>query len=162
MARFPILAALLLFAPSLTAARAPAPPGLRVEESEPFSWYLVPSDVVGFKDCPQGFQITYDGAFNNGFGELDLEAGASLKPVNQRVKTLYKGYYPILEYGFRRDGVLYHVESFGAPWNLDPREDLIAFIRVTMSNPGKTAAKAALKASYGPRRNFGRAAMPCR
>jgi len=162
MARSASVAASFLLLIALSPAQAPKPPGLQAETSQPFSWYLVPSDVVGFKDCPQGFQVTYDGAFNNGFGELDLQAGSPLKPVDQRVKTLYKGHYPIIEYSFVRDGARYHVESFGAPLNLDPREDLIAFIRVTISNPGKAPVSAGLSATYGKRGAFGRAEMPCR
>ncbi|HVT11310.1 MAG TPA: PA14 domain-containing protein [Fimbriimonadaceae bacterium] len=143
-------------------AQAPAPPGLKAESSGAFSYYLVPSDVIGFKDCPQGFQVTYDGAFNNGYGELDLEAGATPKPFVQRVKTLFGGNNPILEYDVHRDGVIYSVESFGAPANLDPREDLVAFIRVRMTNSGRSNVRASLRATFNKRGGFGRAELPCR
>jgi hypothetical protein len=142
--------------------QGPKPPGILAEQKEPFCWYLVPSDVIGFKDCPQGFQVTFDGAFYNSFGELDFSAGATPTPVNQRVKTLYKGHYPILEYGFDRDGASYQVESFGATPTLDPREDLVALIRVTIDNPGRKDVHATFKAAFGPKGPFGRAPMGMR
>ena len=139
------------------------PPGMAVEASAPFSWYLVPSDEIGFKDCPQGFQVTYEGDLNNGYGELDFIAGSPAAPVNQRLKTLYKGYMPVLEYGFNRNGARYDFEIFGAPVKLDPREDLIAFIKVRVSNPGSQPVSASFGAMYNPRRtDDSRATLPCR
>ncbi|MHB8634909.1 MAG: PA14 domain-containing protein [Fimbriimonadaceae bacterium] len=137
-------------------------PGLAAEAAAPFSWYLVPSDELGFKDCPQAFQMTFDGAINNGYGELDLAAGVPLQPVDQRVKTLYKGYLPIVEYGFDRDGAHYAVEAFAAPHNLDPRDDLVAFERVTISNPGRTRIRASLRAAFNPRGSIARSDLKCR
>ncbi len=143
-------------------AQAPAPPGLAVEARGPFSWYLVPSDEVGFKDAPQAFQLTYDGALNSGFGELELAAGNVMQPVNQRIKTLFRGSLPIFEYGFERDSIRYSVETFAAPPGLNPREDLLGFIRIKLVNGGKKPAHAALAARWAPPGKFGRASMPCR
>ena len=153
---------LLLAAVTQSQVKPEAAPGAKAEAAAPFSYYLVPSDEIGFKDCPQAFQITFDGAINNGFGELDLEAGTPLRPVNQRVKTLYKGYLPIVEYGFDRDGAHYAVQAFAAPYNLDPMEDLVAFERVTVSNRGQITVHAALKAAINPRGAVGRSDLRCR
>jgi hypothetical protein len=152
----------LLFAATFVNAQTVPAPGPASEAAGPFSFYLVPSDVVGFKDCPQGFQLTYDGALNNGYGELDLQAGWPLAPVNQRVKTLYRGYLPIPQYEFVRNGVHYDVQMVGAPYHLDPRENLVAYVRIRMSNPGRTPMQAALEASYGARGATARAELPCR
>ena len=119
---------------------------LAEEQAAPFCWFLVPSDVIGFKDCPEGVQVTYDGAFNTGFGELDLSVGLPLKPVDQRVKTLYKGYLPIVQYGFTRDGVSFQVQAYGAPKGLDPTENLVCYIRVTVKNPGQKTVRTLLNA----------------
>jgi hypothetical protein len=153
---------LLLVASALTAtAHSAPPPGLAAEVAAPFSFYLVPSDVIGLKDCPQGFQVTHDGALNNGYGELDLSAGFPATRVDQRVKTLYKGYLPIVEYGFARGGIKYSVQMVGTTHNLDPSEDLVALVRVRISNPGSQNARATLEAHYNPRNGDGRSDVGC-
>ena len=118
------------------------------ELAEPFSYFLVPSDMLGFKDCPEGTQVTYDGAFSTGFGELDLYVGSPMQPVDQRVKTLHRGYLPIIEFSFKRDGAKYDVQAFAAPLDLDPRSDLVNFIRVTASNPGTTPVHVGVGAAF--------------
>jgi hypothetical protein len=137
-------------------------PTFAEEKAGPFSYFVAPSDVVGFKDCPQGFQLTYDGALNNGFGEFQLLAGKDFLPVNQRVKTLYQGYYPIPEFTFKRDGAVFHVRMWGLPKSLEPRENLIAHVRVIVSNPGKNPISTGIGAMYAPRGSANRAELPCR
>ena len=128
--------------------RTTADQRIRAELSEPFCYFLVPSDVLGFKDCPEGTQVTHDGAFNTGFGEFDLYVGIPPTPIAKRVKTLHRGYLPIVEYTVDHEGVRYGVQAFGAPVDLDPRGNLINFIRVTVENPQKTAVEAGLGAAF--------------
>ncbi len=130
--------------------------------SEPFTFLLYPSDVVGFKDCPQGFQLTYDGALNNGFGEFELLAGMDPKPVDVRLKTLYKGSLPFPQCDFERDGIGFHVQFFAAPKALDPRENLVAYVRVMASNSGVEPKETKLVAQFTSRGERNRAEMPCR
>jgi hypothetical protein len=137
-------------------------PTLAEEKAAPFSYFLVPSDVVGFKDCPQGFQLTYDGALNNGFGEFQLLAGSDLSPINQRVRTLYKGCYPIPEFTFKRDGTTYKVKMWGAPKNLDPTENLIAYVRIEAKNEGTSTVSAVFGGRFAPRGDRSRHELPCR
>jgi hypothetical protein len=137
-------------------------PGLAAEAAQPFCYYLEPSDEIGFKDCPVAFQITYDGAINNGFGELDLSAGATPTPVNVRVKTFYKNHLPIVRYAFDRDGARYEVEAFAKPMGLDPSQDLIGFVRVKISNRNSGPVKASLQAAYNPRAGEERSELECR
>ena len=126
---------------------------IQEELSEPFCYFLYPSDQLGFKDCPHGTQLTYDGAFNAGLGELDLFIGGSLKPVHKRVKTLYKDYIPVLRYTDRADGVLYEIQAFGTPYDLKPMNILINFIRVTATNPTNDTIDAAVKAQFADRKD---------
>jgi hypothetical protein len=154
-----ILCALSAFPLGQTATTQPT---LAEERAGPFSYFLAPSDVVGFKDCPQGFQLTYDGALNNGFGEFRLLAGKDLQPIDQRVKTLYEGSYPIPEFSFQRDGAAFHVRMWALPKGLDPRENLIAYVQVKISNASTQSIDTGIGAIYGPRGSRNRAEMPCR
>jgi hypothetical protein len=146
----------------LAAAGAAAPRGepvapLSPEEAEariaaelaaPFCYLLRPSDVLGFMDCPEGTQVTWDAALNTGFGELNLYAGAPLTRVRQRVRTLERGYLPIIQYAWEQGGVQYAVEAFGAPLDLDPRGNLINFVRLTARNTTAAPAEAAWGAVF--------------
>lgn len=109
-------------------------PSLKEELSNPFCFFLVPSDELGFKNSPKGTQLTYDGAFFTGHGELDLLIGSDYKPINQRIRTLYKGYIPVYTYYQNRDGVKYRVRAFAAPLNLEPTNALINFIEIRAEN----------------------------
>ncbi len=129
---------------------------------EPFTFLLYPSDVVGFKDCPQAFQLTYDGALNNGFGEFQLLAGREPKPIDVRAKKLYPGAFPFPHYGFERDGIVFQVLCFAAPIGLDPRENLVGYVSVKASNPGPAAKETKLVAQFATRGPRWRSEMPCR
>ncbi|OHB56461.1 MAG: hypothetical protein A2Y12_19770 [Planctomycetes bacterium GWF2_42_9] len=126
---------------------------IQEELSEPFCYFLFPSDELGFKDCPHGTQLTHDGAFNAGLGELDLFIGSSLKPVHKRVKTMYKDYIPVFNYIDADDGVLYEIQAFGTPYDLKPMNIMINFIRITAKNPTNKTINSAIKAQFGNRKN---------
>ncbi|MFI5384946.1 MAG: hypothetical protein ACHQ50_02390 [Fimbriimonadales bacterium] len=133
-----------------------------VTATEPFTYLLYPSDVVGFKDCPQAFQLTYDGALNNAFGEFQLLVGKDPKPVDVRLKMLARDFLPFPQYEFERDGIRFHVLFFAAPKDLDPREDLVAYVRVTATNETPERQETKLVAQYAGRGTRNRAEMPCR
>jgi hypothetical protein len=102
-------------------------------------------------NCPKATIITYDGAFLSAYGQLSFYAGAphSVRPINKRVKTLLEGYLPVLEFSFDRDGLHYAFESFATPIDLDPKNDLVTFIKVTVSNLGATAQTGVFGANFG-------------
>jgi hypothetical protein len=131
------------------------------ELAAPFSFFLSSSDVVGFKDCPEGFQLVNDGSLISSFGQFTVLAGDPPRACDARVKTLQRGYLPVFEYGFQRDGIAYRFRAWGMPADLDPREDLIAFVQVTATNTGREAATAQLQAGFGPVRPAGHAVFPC-
>lgn len=112
----------------------------------PFNYFLTPSDALGFMDSPKAFQLTGDGALSAYWGELTLSAGTPLKRLNSRVRTLDGGCLPVINYASLVDGIEYHVKAFAAPVGLDPLANLLGFVRITATNPGKTAQRAAVGA----------------
>ena len=112
----------------------------------PFNYFLTPSDALGFMDAPKAFQLTGDGAYSAHWGELTLTAGTPLKRLNSRVRTLDGGCLPVINYGSLLDGIEYRVMAFAAPIGLDPLANLLGFVRITATNPGKTAQRAAVGA----------------
>ncbi len=121
-----------------------------VELSEPFCYFNAPSDVLGFMDCPEGVLVTPDADYQTGFGVFRLYAGPDWAPLHRRVRTLHRGYLPIIEYGVAREGLDYRVQSFAAPSDLDPRANLVSFIRITVSNPTEQDRAGAVAAAFLP------------
>lgn len=121
------------------------------ERSEPFCYFLAPTDQIGFKGCPKATIVTYDGAFVSAYGQLSFYAGApgALRPVNHRVKTFLDDFVPIIRFAFERDRLHYAFEAFATPLGLDPRSNLITFIQCTVTNPGKEAVSGVLGANFG-------------
>ncbi len=112
----------------------------------PFNYFLTPSDALGFMDSPKAFQLTGDGAISALWSELTLWAGTPLKRLNSRVRTLDGGCLPVINYASLVDGIEYRVKTFAAPAGLDPQANLLGFARITATNPGKTALRAAVGA----------------
>jgi hypothetical protein len=103
-------------------------------DGEPFCFLLKPHDVVGFPEAPHATQVTPDGAFNTGFIELQISVGAPTERVDQRIRTLEDGHLPILEYSVTSNDIHYRIQALARPHNLDPRENLINYVRVTATN----------------------------
>ncbi len=101
---------------------------------EPFSYFSFPVDVIGFMDCREGTEITPEGYLFTGYGELMFFYGSPPQAVNQRVKTLYKGYLPIISYCFTQEGVRYSVTLFAYTLDGNPESPLLNFIRVQLEN----------------------------
>jgi hypothetical protein len=118
-----LLALVVQFAHSHPAIQDKAGAAIQQELSEPFCYFLAPTDQIGFKNCPKATIVTYDGAFMSAYGQLSFYAGApqSLRPVNKRVKTLLDDYLPVIRFGFDRDGLRYDFEAFATAVGLDPR-----------------------------------------
>ncbi len=116
------------------------------ERSGPFSYFLVPSDVLGFKDSPEGFQVTYDGAIRGADFETRFYAGNSANTlVGARVKTLVNEHIPIMRWQREIDGLEYSIEAFAAPAELNPLNNLVAFIRIQALNPDEGGKEAQLR-----------------
>jgi hypothetical protein len=77
------------------------PPG------KPFSYFWHPTDVIGVLGAPVAAEVTPEGYIYTGFGELMFLVGNPPEPVNVRIKTLRRGYLPVVEYELVRQQVRY-------------------------------------------------------
>ena len=101
---------------------------------KPFSYFAYPVDVVGMADSREGTEITPEGYLYTGYGELLFFTGSPPQPVNQRVKTLYRGHLPAIQYSFVQEGVEYSLTIFAFSLDGNPESKLINFIRVRFEN----------------------------
>jgi len=104
---------------------------------EPFSYFAYPVDVLGIADGREGTEVTPEGYLYTGYGELVFFCGSPPRPVNQRIKTLYRGHFPIIQYSFIQDEVQYSVTLFAFTLDGTPESELVNFIRVQFENLGQ-------------------------
>ncbi len=104
------------------------PPG------EPFSYFAHPNDTIGIPFAPVATEVTPEGYLYTGFGELMFFVGNPPEPVNQRIKTLHKGYLPIVQYQFQYHGVSYHFRVFGANLGGGLEGLPVNFVEVSLQN----------------------------
>jgi len=124
----------------------PAP----LERVRPFTYLLKVHDTVGFKEAPQAFQVTPDGALNNGLGVVGLRVGQTLQPVSQRTRTLVNGHLPIIQMEVVEAGIRYGLEAFGLPADLDPTQNLMGYVRVTATNETEASTRARFALAWQP------------
>ncbi len=104
---------------------------------EPFSYFSKPTDVIGVMDGKEGTLVSPEGYLYTGWGELMFFTGNPPEPVNQRVKTLFKGYLPVIEYRCTRGEIRYEVTAFAATLDGRPESPLVNFVRVNVSNTSR-------------------------
>ena len=102
--------------------------------SEPFSYYSQPTGEIGVMDAPSGTEISPEGYLYTGYGELMFSTGNPEVPIQQRVKTLLRGYLPVVQCDFTRDGVRYRFEAFAATLDGTPSGTQVDFIRFQVEN----------------------------
>src|SRR6059058_1641540 len=129
-----LLALVCLFFGISTAAQMVDPAIDR--DDEPFSYFSRPTDVIGVMDARAGTLVSPEGYLYTGFAELMFFTGNPPVPARQRIKTLYHGYLPILQYSFRDDTVEYQVTVFAATLDGNPESNLMNFLRVRAVNHG--------------------------
>lgn len=100
----------------------------------PFSYYSQPTDEIGVMDAPSGTLVSPEGFLYTGYGELMFFTGNPEVAISQRVKTLMRGYLPVIEYAFTRDGIRYHFETFAATLDGTPSGAQVDFVRVDVTN----------------------------
>src|SRR5262250_1450725 len=93
-------------------------------DNEPFSYFSQPTDVIGVMDSRAGTLISPEGYLYTGFGELMFFTGNPPVPARQRVKTLYHGYLPIVQYTYKDGAVEYQVTTFAATLDGNPESSL--------------------------------------
>ncbi len=114
---------------------------------EPFCYFSHPTDEIGVMDGKQATLVSPEGFLYTGYGEMMFFTGDPLEPINQRVKTLYKGYLPVVEFRYRYDGFDYAFRMFAATLG-NPESSLMNFIRVTISNRNPTKRNAFLASGF--------------
>jgi len=103
-------------------------------DDEPFCYFSQPTDVIGVMDGREGTLVSPEGYLYTGFGELMFFTGNPPVPVRQRVKMLFRGYLPIIEYEFGRDGIHYHFTMFAATLDAHPESPMMNFVRIRVHN----------------------------
>jgi hypothetical protein len=111
-------------------------------DDEPFSYFSKPTDVIGVMDARAGTLVSPEGYLYTGFGELMFFTGNPPVPLQQRVKTLYHGYLPIIQYTFADRGMEYQFTAFAATLDGNPESDLMNFVRVHIVNRGNAPSTA--------------------
>jgi len=115
---------------------------------EPFSYFWHPTDVIGALYAPAATEVTPEGYLYTGFGELMFFVGNPPEAVNQRIKTLYKGYLPIVQYHLRREGVNYKFQMFAADLGGRLTGLPVNFVRVELENESGEDRTAFLSSAY--------------
>lgn len=113
---------------------------------EPFSYFSKPTDEIGVMDAPEATEVTPEGYLYTGFGELMFFTGPEDAPVNQRLRSLEKGYLPIVHYTWRQSGIAYRFSMFAATLDGTPEGTLVNFVRVDMRNESEKPTVAILAA----------------
>lgn len=111
---------------------------------QPFSYASAPTDMIGIRDALAATEITPEGYLYTGFGELMFLTGYPAMPVVQRIRTLEKGYLPIIHYEYKDGPVIFRVTAFSSALRSDSSGQFpVNFIRVVARNTG-----GAMRTSY--------------
>ena len=124
--------------------------------NEPFSYFSKPTDVLGVMDGRWGTLVSPEGFLYTGYGELMFFAGNPPHPIEQRVKTLLGGHFPVIQYTYVEGGVRYSFTMFAATLDGNPESPLVNFVRVTIHNAGslRRTAYLSVAARYQPESNL--------
>ena len=122
-------------------------PGLDVP-GEPFSYFWHPTDVIGTLYAPVATEVTPEGYLYTGFGELMFYVGNPPEPIDQRIKTLYKDYLPIVQYHFQRKGVTYNFTLFAANLGGGLEGLPVNFVKVQVRNDSREERTAFVSSAW--------------
>lgn len=75
------------------------------QQPGPFSYFSQSVDEIGVMDAPEATEITPSASLYTGYGELVFLTGPELTPIHPRIRTLEKGYLPIVHTSVTRDGI---------------------------------------------------------
>jgi len=114
---------------------------------EPYSYFIRPSTIVGAKDCSEMPTIWPDT-----WGRMLFFTGEKPSLFQKRIKTLHKGYLPIVQCSETRDEILYSVHAFGATLTGNPEDPLVMFVKLSAKNTSDKKEKASFWAGtvYDP------------
>lgn len=110
----------------------------------PFSYYAHSVDEIGVMDAPMATEITPEASLYTGWGELVFLIGPELSPIAPRIRTLEKGYLPIVHTMAAQDGIEYRFTFFTSKL-----EDgtIVNFARVVEKNTNAEPTRAVLTAA---------------
>ena len=108
--------------------------------NEPFSYFSQPTDVIGVMDGRAGTMVTPEGYLFTGYGEQMFFVGDPPSPAAQRVKTLYRGYLPDIQYTYHEGTIEYRMAAFAATLDGNPESPMMNFVRVVAVNTGNFPA----------------------
>ena len=117
---------------------------------QPFSYFSKSSDIVGVMNAPSATEITPEGFLYTGYGELMFFTGPERKPISARIRTLERGYLPIVSYSVGDQGIEYRFKVLAAqipqPQTDDtaPTGQIANFVRVKLTNRGSESRAAFL------------------
>jgi hypothetical protein len=100
----------------------------------PFSYFANPNDLLGAWGAPVGSEVTPEGYVYTGFGELLFFTGNPPEPVHARIRTLHRGYLPIIEYDLTRHGVVFSWQVFAADLGGALKGLPLNIVRITVRN----------------------------
>jgi len=103
-------------------------------DDEPFCYFSKPTDQIGVMDGREGTLISPEGYLYAGSGEMMFFTGNPPVPTEKRVKTLLKGYLPVVQYQLNRAGFDYHWTIFAATLDGKPESPLVNFVQVKIIN----------------------------
>ncbi|HEX4006194.1 MAG TPA: hypothetical protein VHX60_08470 [Acidobacteriaceae bacterium] len=115
-------------------------------DTEPgsFSYYAHSVDEIGAMDASMATEITPVGSLYTGYGELVFLIGPELQFIEPRIRTLEKGYLPVVQTTWSRDGIVYRFTFFTS--SLDDGT-LVNFVRVVEKNTNAQPTRAVLTAA---------------
>lgn len=116
---------------------------------EPFSYPACSVDQIGVQNAPMGTEITPAGYLYTGYGELMFSIGYPSEPAWQRIRTLEKGYLPIVRYTYRDGAVRYDVTTFADTLaGQDAGRNPVDFVRVVARNTGSVTRTSYFTVSF--------------
>ncbi len=136
----------LLFSATVCAAGPMFDPAIDRAEEE-WCYAAQSTTVIGMPFVPEPVQVTYDGAIYTRYAELAFFHGKTLKPVMARNKTFLDGWIPVVGYGWKDDGVDYHLEIFSAELPELGTANLVQFAKLTMTNSGTAPTEGVVAAA---------------
>lgn len=107
----------------------------------PFSYYSQSVDEIGVMDAPAGAEITPEASLFTGYGELVFLVGPQMSPISPRIRTLEKGYLPIVHTSWTQDGIEYAFTYFAAQLQ---DGTIVNFARVVEKNTSQEPTRAIL------------------
>lgn len=113
---------------------------LAKQQSEIFEYFAFPTTVIGTKDSRSAFEVTPEGYLFSGRAEMAFLWGEKCEPIEERIKTLYEGWIPIVQYSTLKDGLCLSFTMFADnPFIYE--DNPLAFVEVKITNPAPKIKK---------------------